>query len=71
MTMTPYFNSYSNVVTVSFNHVKNLQNLMIEIYNALNNMNPSIVSEFYENKCVTYDLRKKEHCTIPEAKTTS
>ena len=32
-------------------------------------MNPSIVWEFYKKKCVTYNLREKELCKIPEAKT--
>ena len=58
----------SNSFTIN---MKNLQKLMIEIYKALNNMNLSIVWEFYKKKCVTYDLRKRELCKIPEAKTSS
>ena len=42
---------------------------MTEIYMSLNNMNPSIVWEFHEKKNVTYDLRKKNLCKLPKAKT--
>ena len=52
-------------------HVQNLQKLMTEIYMLLNNMNPSIVWEFHEKKHVAYDLRKKNLCKLPKAKTTS
>ena len=58
----------SNSFTV---HVQNLQKLMTEIYKSLNNMNPSIVWEFHEKKYVAYDLRKKNLCTLPKAKTIS
>ena len=58
----------SNSFTI---HVKNLQKLMTEIYMSLNNMNPSIVWEFHEKKYVAYDLRKKNLCKLPKAKTTS
>ena len=34
-------------------------------------MNPSIISEFHEIKHFKYDLRKKNLCKIPNAKTTS
>ena len=44
---------------------------MTEIYMSLNNMNPSIVWEFHEKKYVAYDLRKKNLCKLPKAKTTS
>ena len=57
----------SNSYTI---HV-NLQKLMTEIYKSLNNMNPSIVLEFHEKKCVKYDLRKKNLCKLPKAKTKS
>ena len=44
---------------------------MTEIYKSLNNMNPSIVWEFHEKKYVAYDLRKKNLCKLPKAKTIS
>ena len=58
----------SNSFTI---HVKNLQKLMTEIYMSLNNMNPVIVWEFHEKKYVAYDLRKKNRCKLPKAKTIS
>ena len=51
--------------------VKNLQKPMTEIYKSLNNMNPSIVLEFHEKKCVKYDRRKKNLCKLPKAKAIS
>ena len=51
--------------------VQNLQKLMTEIHISLNNMNPSIVWEFHEKKYVAYDLRKKNLCKLPKAKTIS
>ena len=52
-------------------HVKNLQQLMTEIYKSVNNMNLSIELEFHEKKCVNYDRRKKSLCNLPKSKTTS
>ena len=34
-------------------------------------MNPSIVREFHEKKYVAYDLRTKNLCKLPKAKTIS
>ena len=54
----------------SFNiHAQNLQRLMIEIYKSLNHLNPSLVWEFYETKHVTYNLRIKNLCKLPQTKT--
>ena len=58
----------SNSFTI---HVKSLQKMMTEIYMSLNNMNPSIVWGFHEKKYVAYDLRKKNLCKLPKAKTAS
>ena len=58
----------SNSYTI---HVQNLQKLIIEIYNSLDNMNLSIVLEFYEEKGVKYDLGKKNLCKLQKVKTTS
>ena len=55
----------SNSFTI---HVKNLQQLMTEIYMSLNSMNPSIVWEFHEKKYVAYDVRKKESLQTPKGK---
>ena len=51
-------------------HVKKLKKLVIEIYKLLNNMNLSIVWEFYEKKRVTYDLKRKRALQNSKAKTT-
>ena len=38
-------------------HVQNFHKLMIEIYKALNNLKPSYIWGFHEEKVVKYDLR--------------
>ena len=47
-------------------HVQNLQKLMIEIYKTMNNLNPSYIWEFHEEKVVKYDLRTKNLCRLPK-----
>ena len=51
-------------------HVQNLQKLMIEIYKTMNNLNPSYIWEFHEEKVVKYDLRTKNLCRLPKTQTT-
>ena len=50
-------------------HARNLQKLMTEIYKSMNQLNPSLVWEFHEKKHVTYDLRIKNLCKLPQIKT--
>ena len=42
---------------------------MTEIYKSMNQLNPSLVWEFHEKKHVTYDLRIKNLCKLPQIKT--
>ena len=49
-------------------HAKNLQKLMIEIYQSINHLSPSLVWEFHEKKCVEYNLRTKNLCKLPTIK---
>ena len=51
-------------------HVQNLRKLMIEIYKTMNDLNPSYIREFYEEKEVKYDLRTKNLCRLPKTRTT-
>ena len=69
-----YDSSFQSLLARSFTiHVPNLQKLMTmtKIYMLLNNVNPSIVWEFHEKKYVAYDVRKKNLCKLPKAKTIS
>ena len=52
-------------------HLRNLQKLMIEVYNSISHLNPSLVWEFYEKKHVEYNLRTKNLCRLPTIKSTS
>ena len=47
-------------------HVQNLQKLMIEIYKTMNNLNPSDIWEFHEEKVVKYDLYEQKFMSIAE-----
>ncbi len=49
-------------------HQKNLQSLMIEIYKTMNHLNPSYIWEFFVKKDIPYNLRTKELCRLPSAK---
>ena len=49
-------------------HQKNLQSLMIEIYKTMNHLNPSYIWEFFVKKDISYNLRTKELCRLPSAK---
>ena len=42
--------------------------LMIEIYKALNNINPLFMQEYFMMKDVKYDLRTRDLLQIPAAK---
>ena len=49
-------------------HQNNLQSLMIEIYKPTNHLNPSYIWEFFVRKDIPYNLRTKELCRLPSAK---
>ena len=49
-------------------HQRNLQFLMTEIYKTLNNLNPAYMAEFFIKKDLPYNLRKKDLCKLPAAK---
>ena len=49
-------------------HQRNLQFLMTEIYKTLNNLNPAYMAEFFIKKNLPYNLRKKDLCKLPAAK---
>ena len=46
-------------------HKKNLQYLMVEIYNSMNHLNPEYMWDFFVKKDVPYNLRTKEQCKLP------
>ena len=52
-------------------HCSNLQKLMVEIYECSNFVSPSILSEFFTTKEITYDLRIKNLLQVPKVKTSS
>ena len=52
-------------------HCSNLQKLMVEIYECSNFISPSILSEFFTTKEITYDLRIKNLLQVPKVKTSS
>ena len=56
----------SNTVTI---HIKNLQKLMLEIYNSMNHLNSSYIWHLHERKEIQYDLRTKHLCKLPITKT--
>ena len=58
----------SEEVTV---HCSNLQKLMIEIYECTNYIGPSVLTEFFTTKEISYDLRIKNLPQIPKVKTSS
>ena len=41
---------------------------MIEIYKTMNHLNPSYIWEFFAKKDIPYNLRTKELCGLPSAK---
>ena len=52
-------------------HCSKLQKLMVEIYECTNFISPSILSEFFATKEITYDLRIKNLLQVPKVKTSS
>ena len=52
-------------------HCRNLQKLMVEIYECKNSISPSILSEFFATKEIKYDLRIKNLLQVPKVRTSS
>ena len=50
-------------------HLRNLQNLMTEIYKTINQMNPAYIREFFVEKDMPYNLYTKVLCRLPQAPT--
>ena len=50
-------------------HQRNLQNLMAEIYETINQINPAYMWEFVVEKDMPYNLRTKVLCWLPQAQT--
>ena len=50
-------------------HLKNLHNLMVEVYKSLNYQNPAFMCDLFIRKEITYDLRAKDLLQLPKAKT--
>ena len=57
----------SNSVSV---HQRNLQLLLTEIYKTVHNLNPTFMTQVFEEKDVPYNLRESNSLTLPKAKTT-
>ena len=52
-------------------HRKNLQKLMVEVYNSLTQQNPSFLWDMFQEKINDYNLRSKNLLMLPQAKTTT
>ena len=52
-------------------HVKNLRNLMVEIYKCLSCENPSFMRNIFQQKELAYNLRSGSLLMLPRAKTTT
>ena len=50
-------------------HQKNLQLLMIEIYNTRKRLNPSFMIEIFDEKTVPYQLRSMNNLNLPKVRT--
>ena len=52
-------------------HIRNLQNLMLEIYKCLNSENPSFMWNIFQAKDVAYNLRTNNLLQLPSTNTLS
>ena len=52
-------------------HCSNQQKLMIEIYECTNYIGPTVLTEFFTTKEISYDLRIKHLLQMPKVKTSS
>ena len=59
--------SKSNSVSV---HQINLQLLLTEIYKTVHNLNPTFMTQVFEDKDVSYNFRKSNSLAWPKSKTT-
>ena len=50
-------------------HVKNLQELMLEVFNTLNSLSPSYLWDFSSTEQIEYNLRIKNLAEMPQIKT--
>ena len=58
----------SKIISVSVNQ-RNLQLLLIEIHEAINNLNPSFMAEVFGTNVVQYSLRGSTNLVLPKAGT--
>ena len=50
-------------------HLRDLQLLLIEIYKAINNWNPSFMAQVFVTNVVPYNLRGSTNLVLPKART--
>jgi len=63
--------SYEELLTLENTyslHVKNLQSLMVIIYQTINKLNPVFMQDIFKTKITSYDLRSNILLTLPECK---
>ena len=63
--------SYEELLNISSSlpiHMKNLRLLMIEVYKSINRLNPEFMWNMFENKDVSFSLRRGKLLTLPEKK---
>ena len=60
--------SKSNSVSV---HQRNLQLLLIEIYKTVHKLNPTFMTQVFEEKNIPYNFRENNSLALPKVKTTS
>ena len=51
-------------------HIKNLQKLMLEVFETLNSLNPSYLWDFFITKQIEYNLKIKKLVELPQIKLT-
>ena len=68
---TSTFNELLHRVNECTIHQKNLQKLMLEVYNSLTQQNPSFLWDMFHEKDNKYNLRSKNLLMLPPTKTTT
>ena len=51
-------------------HTKHMCFLLIEVFKSLNGLNPELMSDFFQEKHLSFNLRKSRLLNMPDAKTT-
>ena len=51
-------------------HTKHIHFLLIEVFKSLNGLNPEFMSDFFQEKHLSFNLRKSRLLKLPDAKTT-